>query len=106
MLRAERRWSHHAPECPQDRGFLRRRLPCLDFQRTRVLSVTGTRVGGASPAEGAVRVCVCVCVSLHWCATEGITEAQIVLEMELLYKTGIGRLCYHSMFIEFVLMEN
>ena len=60
--------------------------------------------GGGSSA--CVCVCVCVCVSLHWCATEGITEAQIVLEMELLYKTGIGRLCYHSMFIEFVLMEN
>ena len=52
-------------------------------------------------------MCVATAASLHCCATGGIsTEAQIALEMELLYKTGIGRLCYHSMFIEFVLMEN
>lgn len=57
-----------------------------------MLFVTGRRVERASPAEAAARVRGHSSVSAlvrHW----GISiEAQIASEMELLYKTGFGRL--------------
>ena len=107
MLRAERARPHGAPECPQDRGFLTRRLP---FRFPKDKSVICHREegrrslpgrGSSARARPQQRVCTGAPLGVS------VQRHRLHQRWSFCIKVALGDcLCYHLMCIEFVLMEN